>query len=242
MIPATDLARLFLGAGLLAFASYTDWKWRRAPNLLWIVMLAAGLLLLAVDAVLRFPDVRAAWPYLLFAPALVVAYYFLYQFGLIAGGADAKALMALAVLAPFPIAYSTALPVFQSPFPGGVVVFVNALLAFLVIPLAYFLVNLARLDLDPMAFLGVRRRVQDVDKGHYWLMERVDDEGKVRRHYFASRAAYDLEEEKRKLLEKGVERVWVTPKVPFMIPLTIGFVLAFTVGDLLFGALAFLLG
>ncbi len=35
----------------------------------------------------------------------------------------------------------------------------------------------------------------------------------------------------------GEERVWVTPKVPFMIPLLVGFVLAFGVGDILSGAM-----
>ena len=48
--PLLDLIRLFVGVSLLGFASYTDWMWRRAANLLWRVMSLAGLLLLGVEA------------------------------------------------------------------------------------------------------------------------------------------------------------------------------------------------
>jgi preflagellin peptidase FlaK len=35
----------------------------------------------------------------------------------------------------------------------------------------------------------------------------------------------------------GVDRVWVTPQTPFMVPLFGGFILAFVVGNLLIGIL-----
>jgi prepilin signal peptidase PulO-like enzyme (type II secretory pathway) len=37
----------------------------------------------------------------------------------------------------------------------------------------------------------------------------------------------------------GDDRIWVTPKVPFLIPLTIGYLLSFMLGDMLFGAISF---
>ena len=32
----------------------------------------------------------------------------------------------------------------------------------------------------------------------------------------------------------GITEIWVTPKVPFMIPLLIGFLFSFIIGDILF--------
>ena len=32
----------------------------------------------------------------------------------------------------------------------------------------------------------------------------------------------------------GIDKIWVTPKIPFMIPLLIGFISAFLIGDILF--------
>jgi prepilin signal peptidase PulO-like enzyme (type II secretory pathway) len=37
-----------------------------------------------------------------------------------------------------------------------------------------------------------------------------------------------------KFEKKGIKNIWVTPKIPFMIPLLIGFILSFFVGDILF--------
>ncbi len=34
--------------------------------------------------------------------------------------------------------------------------------------------------------------------------------------------------------KEGIKDIWVTPKVPFMIPLTAGFITAFLFGDILF--------
>ena len=34
--------------------------------------------------------------------------------------------------------------------------------------------------------------------------------------------------------KKGINKIWVTPKIPFMIPLFFGFTLSFFIGDILF--------
>ncbi|HUR69219.1 MAG TPA: A24 family peptidase C-terminal domain-containing protein [Candidatus Thermoplasmatota archaeon] len=288
MAPLLDLLRLFTGATLLAFASYTDWKWRRAPNVLWIILCAAGLCLLAADAVqdpapwsgkwpyllaifplalLLAPSGRAdllalvagaaglgvtlwraraapetmtaAWPYLAGIVVFAAAMYALWYFGLIAGGADAKALLALAILLPFPLSLAPGLPLSASPLPGAFVVLGNSLLAFLVIPLSFLAWNLAHGDARfPHLLVGVKRRAADVEQGHQWPMEIVDESGARTTRFMASRMS---DEEIAATFERvqalGDERVWVSPKIPFMIPMLAGFLLAFSVGDLL---LAFL--
>lgn len=232
---ALDLIRLFVGVTILAFASFTDWEWRRAPNALWLGMALVGAVLLAAEWALDPAGFVGRWPYLAFIPAFAALMYGLWWLGLIAGGADAKALMALAVLVPFPADLVEGVPAFASPVPASFSVLGNSLLLFLVIPAALFIWNVAHGALRlPHAFLGVKRRGADVERGHAWPMETIDAEGRRRSRFFASRMDQsEVDEQFERIRALGDEKVWVTPKIPFMIPLLGGFVLAFVVGDVL---------
>lgn len=244
MAVVLDLLRLLVGTTILAFAAYTDWKWRRAPNVLWLLLGGAGLALLAADVALDPTLVTERWPYLVFVPAFAALMYGLWYFGLMAGGADAKALMAIGLLAPLPVALGEGVPPLDSPVPGAFAVLSNSLLLFLVIPLAFLAWNAAHGHLRmPHALLGVKRRAADVQRGHAWPMELVDEEGKRHTRLFASRmSAAEVDEAFERVQALGDERVWISPKIPFMIPLLGGFILAFLVGDLLQAALKSLLG
>lgn len=243
MAALLDLLRLFAGVTLLAFASYTDWKWRRAPNVLWLLVAAVGVVALAGDVALDPAGVWARWPYLVFVPAFVALIYGLWYFGLLAGGADAKALMALGVLLPFPLALAEGLPPLGSPMPGAFVVLEDALLLFLVIPLAFVVWNVAHGDFRfPHVFLGLKRRAADVRRGHAWPMETVNADGTRGTRLFASRMTEEeVDDAFTRVQMLGEERVWVSPKIPFMLPLLAGFVAAFACGDLLLAALHALL-
>lgn len=238
MAVALDLVRLFVGVSVLAFASYTDWHWRRAPNVLWWVIAGAGLVLLAAEWALDPAAFYARWPYLAFVPGFIVVMYGLWWIGLIAGGADAKALMAIGVLLPFPASLGEGLPLFESPVPAAFSVLGNSLLIFLVIPVAMLAWNLAHGHARlPHAFLGVKRRGIDVERGHAWPMETIDDEGRRKSRFFASRLDQsEVDAQFERIRALGDEKVWVTPKIPFMIPLLGGFILTFAVGDVLTAA------
>lgn len=244
MAVVPDLLRLLVGVTLLSFASYTDWRWRRAPNVLWLVMAGAGLALLAADVALDPSLLRTSWPYLALAPAFAALVYGLWYFGLIAGGADAKALMAMGLLMPWPLLGEAGLPLLASPLPGSFVVLTNSLLAFMVVPLAFLVWNLAHGDVRlPHAFLGLRRPAHSVRQGHAWPMETVEEDGTRRTRLFASRmSAEETEAVFDRVQALGAERVWVSPKIPFMIPLLAGFVTTFLVGDVLQAALRATLG
>lgn len=226
-----------MGASVLAFASYTDWRWRRAPNVLWLVIAGAGLALLGVEAVLDWRAFAARWPYLVGAPVFIALIYGLWYFGLIAGGADAKALMAIALLAPFPLALGDGIPLLQAPVPGAFSVLGNSLILFLVIPIAFLVWNLAHGALRfPHLFLGIKRRAADVRRGHAWPMEIVDETGARKTKLFASRMSdSEIEETFDRVQALGDERVWVSPKIPFMIPMLAGYVSAYFVGDMMIG-------
>lgn len=239
MAALLDLLRLFAGVSVLSFSAWTDLRWRRAPNVLWIILAVVGIILLAAEAALDPAGVAARWPYLAFVPGFAVLVYVLWYFGLIAGGADAKALMAIGLLLPFPILLAESLPPIASPWPGSVVVLTNSLLAFMVVPLGFALWNLAHGDARfPMLFLGIKRRAKDVKQGHAWPMETVEEDGSRRTRLFASRMEpSEIEETFARVQALGDERVWVSPKIPFLVPLLAGFCLAFVAGDLLTGLL-----
>lgn len=241
-----DLVRLFTGVTLLAFAAYTDWRWRRAPNALWSIMALVGVLVLSAEAALDWDTFVAGWRNLAFIPVFIVIVYGLWYFGLIAGGADAKALMALGVLLPYPVMLGAPFPLLENPIPSwplAVSVLGNSLLLFLAVPLSFVFWNLSRGHVRlPHAVLGIKRKAKDVQRGHMWPMEIVDEDGTRRTKLFPSRLAQDeIDALFERVQALGEEKVWVTPKVPFMIPLLLGFVAAFYIGDLMLGLMRLLI-
>lgn len=223
-----DAARLFLAVAVLGFAAYTDWRWRRAPDALWWVLAGAGAVLLVAHAMTQ-PLTAREWPLLGVALLFAGLAYALYWLGLLAGGADAKALMALAVLFPLPL-HLGAFPLLASPLPPAFGVLGNALLAFLAVPLALLARNLARRDLRwPHALLGFRMPLARARRAHVWPMEHVQD-GEVRTMLMPSRFVWE-DADWEALGAAGKEQLWVTPKVPFMVPLLVGVVVTAFLGD-----------
>lgn len=178
-------------------------------------------------------------------PVLMVLYQVFYQLGLLRGGADTKAIMALTLLvpyypdlSPFPLLTipSNVASTMETLFPFSLIVLVNAAILFLFVPLAHLVANAARGDVElPQALFGTKASLDHLPP-HVWLMERVDRHGERVAVLFPSRKK-DESEEIAKLRAAGADRVWVQPKIPFLVPLVIGFLLSFFVGNLM---LAFL--
>jgi preflagellin peptidase FlaK len=232
MIPTVtiiDTIRFIAGISILTYASYTDIKTRRAPNILWIILGGVGLVLLAAEFLLIGLENQLI--YIAFIPFIIIIVYVLFQLGLIFGGADAKAIMAIAILVPFePVFYE--FPLNNSPMPFSWVIFQNSIVIFLFVPLSLFVYNLIRRDIRfPHCFLGYRMSLQKAKEKFVWPLERIVD-GHTRFSYVPhSFESDDIYEDFEKI---GMKHIWVTPKVPFMIPLVVGFVLSFIFGDFLF--------
>lgn len=223
-------ARGTAGALVFSYASLTDLRTRRVDNRVWLAAGALGAVLLLVELVaVGFPQ-----PLLLLSIPIVCGLaYLLYHTGLLFGGADAKALMALAVLIPFHRGLEAfpLLPSLLTEFAFPLAVFANALVVTISIPPALAVLNLTRRDVAfPELFLGYRIPVDSLADSWAWPMERVV-RGRVERSYSPSRGQAKADPEALK--EAGIDRVWVTPKVPFMVPLAVGFLTAFFVGDVL---------
>jgi preflagellin peptidase FlaK len=233
MIPAStilDTIRFVAGISILAYACYTDIKIRRAPNVLWLILGGLGVILLGAEFFLtnRLFDYTI---YLVFIPVIIGIVYVFFQLRLIFGGADAKAIMAIAILVPFqPLFFG--FPVYYSPMPFSWVIFSNSIVIFLFVPLSLFVYNLIKRDIRfPHCFLGYRMPLKKAKEKFVWPLERIVDGHKrfsYVPHSFESDDVYEDFE------EIGLKHIWVTPKVPFMIPLFFGFICSFVIGDLLF--------
>jgi len=231
MVDATilDIIRLITGTILLAYASHTDIKTRRAANILWVIMGIVGAILLVIQYLDGgFPNI---W-YLVFIPIMIALMYAFFQMRLLFGGADAKALMALAILIPIqPIMWTFPLLRHDFSLPGSWIIFANATILFLFIPISLLLYNLIKRNIKfPHCLLGYVITVEKAKQTFVWPMEKIKD-GKRKLVYMPKN--FDVDEELVEFEKLGITEIWVTPKIPFMIPLLAGFLAAFFLGDIL---------
>ena len=162
-----DLLRLIIGGSILLYASYTDWKYREASNKLWLIMGIAGLFLLFSYDFSDFTKI---------AFSLLISFplgFLLYLFGM--GGADVKAIWAIAILSPLPPNLKTfplwipAIPFYAFPLA----VLINSLFLFLPLPLIFLLYNIYRKDVEfPYCFFGYKMKASEAKKKYVWPMEK----------------------------------------------------------------------
>ena len=227
---ALDIIRLLTGTIILFYASYTDIKTRRASNMLWLIMGSVGAILLLIQFfTIGFGDNMM---YLLFIPVMMGLMYVFFQLRLIFGGADAKAIMAIAILVPLQPAILDFPLLKGSPMPFSWSIFSNSVVLFLLIPLSLFIYNMTKRNCGfPYCFLGYKMDVEKALQKFVWPLEKIVD-GKRKFSYMPSE--FDAEEQILELQKFGLKEIWVTPKIPFMIPLLAGFICSFIFGDILF--------
>jgi len=223
-----DIIRLLLGISILSYASYTDIKTRQASNLLWVIMGSIGGILLIVQYfTIGFENILL----LISIPVMIGFFYILFQFRLIFGGADAKALMALAILVPLEPSIET-FPMFEGLPIFAWTIFSNSVILFLLIPLSLLIFNIAKRNPEfPYCLLGYKMSIEKAKEKFVWPLEKLVD-GKRKFMYMPK--DFDTEEELEEFEKNGIKEIWVTPKIPFMIPLLAGFIVSFIFGDLLF--------
>ncbi len=177
--------------------------------------------------------------YLLAVPVMMLFVVVLYMTDIIRGGADAKALISLAILFPrypaldgFPWLDGTS-GSGQLFFPFSFVILINAAIMTALMALVFLAKNLAKGDLRfPQAFLGYRLETSKLKGRHVWLMERIEDGS--HKTYSRPRSDEDLEREVALLNSAGLTKVWITPKIPFIVPMLLSLVFSTVVGNLLF--------
>lgn len=224
--------RIAACACMLAAASFYDMKSREIPDKIWLVFGGVGALLMALEFA-GGPSYPARQPFTLYATGMGVMSligYAAYRAGLV-GGADAKAIVALAVLFP---AYSAGFRMHDIP---ALSVFSNAL----IFSLAGLLHNMARNAISLAKGIpifegvseGTLRKALAFSTGfstascgkYLFAMEEKDGQG--RRKFNFNPASYN------DFAEQGQRRVWVTHALPFVVYIAAGFAIFIAVGDLL---------
>ncbi|ATZ60695.2 MAG: A24 family peptidase C-terminal domain-containing protein [Methanosarcinales archaeon Met12] len=248
--------RILVCIPFLLYACYSDLKNRRVSNLVWLPMIGVG----AVLALLDFID-HGFISLLNFGLSvmLISAFaYVLFKMGAF-GGADAKAIISLAIVVPtfHPIRlFEHSIPLAGIP-PLNLFAFStfgNALILTSVVPFFVFIYNLVHLNRDEMMekpaylFLGYKSKISELkNRRHIRLMENyVEEGGRVIRKF--SRRGIAIDEEVVETLQRFAkegkipERIWITPGLPFMIPLTLGFITAVVYGDFIYLIIISILG
>lgn len=183
--------------------------------------------------------------------AIIVLALVFYAARLLHGGGDAKALMTLAVLFPTAPLGGT-LPLLAMPegaglmFPFSLTVLIDAAIIVVFLPLAFLVMSAARGPLRlPEALFGYPVANDAVDTGRAWLLYEADEAGEVRRALWPRRSQ-KAEQARARALEalrsRGEARVYVSPKLPFMVPMLAGLLVAAVVGNLVLGLVWALLG
>ncbi|MDD3622622.1 MAG: A24 family peptidase C-terminal domain-containing protein [Methanofollis sp.] len=248
----------------LLYASVLDHRERRVPFKTWYPMLAVAFpsVLFFYASLILGGDMRIAIYFV--ALSLIFSVVF-YTFGCLHlfGGADAWALIFLSACIPaFPLD-----PIFGMPplgfFPFTVLT--NALILNLAAPLILFLKNAVNQDFAPFPYMFLGYPVDGAQiRDHYgFVMEEIEEEsdGSLTRRFLRIRDSLrrtikggerrmytkDLREHPEKYrkelsLYRQAGTVWISYAVPFIIPITAGFLTALFIGDLLYMIMMILIG
>ncbi len=239
-----DILKILFCTPFLLYSCYSDIKTRRVENKLWLVMVAIGTSFIINDIWIYGSDYLFL---MLVSTGLVFVFvYLLFQFGVF-GGADAKSLIALSLIIPsypefnlygyhFPL--NKPLPIFTNFFAFGT--FENAVLLTIVVPLSFVIFNISKKHFDKpfYMFIGYKTSIETLStRKHIKMIEgfkKID--GRI--NFYFKRGGLELNNdvisELKNMSKKGlIDEVWVTPGLPFMIPITLGFYVSIFYGDLI---------
>ncbi|ADD09117.1 A24 family peptidase C-terminal domain-containing protein [Candidatus Aciduliprofundum boonei] len=212
---------------ILFYEWFFEWEGREKyiQYALWII--AFGIFVYSIISYAPSP--------LLVMFILLIIFRVLHKIKVIRGRADTRALMSIAILQPiypsffgFPIFVPPYIEIVELTFPFAFLTLLYAAIAALMFILYLFFRNLARRDIGfPEMFIGYRIPIEEVDKKHVWLMERVENGEHVLYVHPSSHTKEDID----KLKKIGRDRVWIQPKIPFIIFITIGLIAAYLLGN-----------
>ncbi|MCW7080371.1 MAG: prepilin peptidase [Candidatus Methanospirare jalkutatii] len=223
-----------VGGVLLLVAAFMDAREREISDAVWIAMLLAALVFLAVDFN----------PLMLFTSLTVASVLALALYKLNFGGADIKAIFAIALLFPrypkfacFPLAGIPPLEIFVLS------VVTNALILGISAPLTLFVANALRGNFSPLMFLGIKVPADSLRNRKFFRLMHAPpaplapDAQRAKCKYVWG--GLEPSEEYLRQIEDAAKRgivkeVWITPELPFVVFLTAGFFTASLLGDFIF--------
>ncbi len=218
------LAKFLIGLAFLIVASKMDLDKREVPNKVWKYMFLAIFPLTLIELIV-YNELLIAVVQTVLVVGLSLLFYYLGLYG----GADAKALIVLAVLFPhypeflfFPL-YRGLSFAFSTLF--------NSVIFAPFLPIVFLFRNVIKEGFDRKNllnyFIGKRVNVNEIPK-HHALLEFIDEKGNLAR---VRRGVEPDEAIIKRLKEAGIKKVWVTPQIPFIVFITFGYVVAFFIGS-----------
>lgn len=213
-----------------------DLVWDREGGPKSDVLIYSGILITAAVPTALLWDNEISGTFLS-VPVIYLAMNLLYYTGIVKGGADAKAVIALAFL--FPVYPDTGLIPFFVDVPDGQlprvavpafsVFFMSTVLTMLTVPF-YAILNVIRKDAEtPFMFCGFRMDLEKAKDSYVWPLEDVLNGERTR-----SISGTDDPEAFDRLSSAGADRIWVTPIIPFLIPIAVSAAIVILLGNPLF--------
>ncbi len=239
-----EILKILFCVPFLLVASYSDIKKRSVDNKVWLVMLVGGIFFISYE--FSVYKIFSLPPLFISAGFIFILAYFLFQIGAF-GGADAKALIVLAIIFPvYPDLqfFGYALPLNRPLYDiFALSILGNAALLTIVVPIGLAAYNIAKMGLHidnpAYIFMGYKTKIKALAGKHIRLIQVFEEvNGRIQSHF--KWGGVEINEKKirelKALSEKGLIRdeIWVTPGLPFMIPITAGFLIAVAYGDIMF--------
>lgn len=237
-----DMLRTGVAVAMLGYGSFRDLRTREIHDMLWVAGGGAGLVLDAYELFLGTLTVRQ----LVFSVGFMVAVGLVLGYFRLFGGADLLAFIALSIIHPRAPVYLLYKWGWTPPFYAFTLIS-NTAIAGILMPLVALARNLGAVcggaDLferhrgvsvlrkAALMFTAVNVRLGDV-RGTPYQYPLEEPDGKIRLRpdiWDDGKAA----EEFRLLGERGVERVWVSATLPYLVLITAGYILSVAFGDVL---------
>ena len=219
-----------LCVALIAF----DCLYDREPSIMMDMTIYIAIAILAiVPFVMIGGDVGRTF---ISIPITYAAMNVLYYTGLVRGGADAKSIIAIASVFPtYPEILG--MPIIDVPsgiesqvFTPAFAVLTMALILSLLYGVFNFIRNLiAGNTVMPQMIIGTMMPIEKAKVSKVWSMEDIVDGESV-----ITTSAIEDDEIWKRLEDGGRTEIWVTAIIPFLIPITIAFIIMVTVGFPLF--------
>jgi len=244
-----DVLRVLVSLSFLSASSWYDHKFREVSNRMWMLFAPLGFTLTLLQYSLEYALEKNSTVFIFWIISLAVTTgisLLLFYAGFF-GGADAKALICLSIANPIyprfsPARFNVMMPIFP------LAVLINAVLASAMLVPVIFCYNMIRyVQLKGAMFRGLEHEAWwkkvlvfitgikiDLEKlkgnSHYIPLEYLAEEGngEIIRHL---RVSPRLEEEDMRGFEGFNGQIWVTPGLPFLIFVTIGFIVTLFFGD-----------